>query len=96
MHKGLRVSVPVPELPTKRLPELVQDEPGPVTVTVLVEPELRPIKPKTLLTAPPFLPGFISRIHGRLRQRGTIDLLPTSRLWEIGDIVDVLEAWEPA
>ena len=34
--------------------------------------------------------------HGRLRQRGTIDLLPTSRLWEIGDIVDVLDAWEPA
>src|SRR5262245_16309273 len=33
---------------------LVQDEPAPVTVTVPIEPEDKPIKPNRLLTAPPF------------------------------------------
>ena len=36
------VSVPVPELPTERSPELVEDEPTPSTVTVPVEPVLMP------------------------------------------------------
>src|SRR5881227_1369311 len=49
------LSVPVPKLPTKRLQELVQDEPAPVTVTVPVEPELTPMKPMLAsLTVPPF------------------------------------------
>src|SRR6516225_3778749 len=50
------VSVPVPELPIKKRPELiVQDEPAPVTVTVPVEPEPSPmVPPPPLLTLPPF------------------------------------------
>jgi len=39
------VSVPAPELPTKRKPELVQAEPAPSTVAVPVEPASTPRKP---------------------------------------------------
>jgi hypothetical protein len=34
------------------------------------------------------------RIHKMLRTRPAMAAKVTKRLWEIGDIVDVLEAWE--
>ena len=36
------------------------------------------------------------RIHKTLRTTPAMAAGVTSRLWEIGDIVDVLEAWEVA
>ena len=36
------------------------------------------------------------RIHKTLRTTPAMAAKVTSRLWEIGDIVDVLEAWEGA
>jgi hypothetical protein len=36
------------------------------------------------------------RIHKTLRTTPAMAAGVTSRLWEIGDIVDVLEAWEAA
>jgi hypothetical protein len=36
------------------------------------------------------------RIYKTLRTRPAMAAGVTSRLWEIGDIVDVLEAWEAA
>jgi hypothetical protein len=36
------------------------------------------------------------RIHKTLRATPAMAAGVTSRLWEIGDIVDVLEAWEAA
>jgi hypothetical protein len=36
------------------------------------------------------------RIHKTLRTTPAMTAGVTSRLWEIGDIVDVLEAWEAA
>jgi len=55
------VSVPMPELPTVRLPLLVQVEPAPVTVALPCEPAADPITPpeqeggklQLLLTVPP-------------------------------------------
>nr|WP_244598147.1 hypothetical protein [Pseudohoeflea suaedae] len=46
------VSVPLPETPTNKLLELVQDEPVPVTVATPVLPESKPINTKPLLTDP--------------------------------------------
>jgi hypothetical protein len=47
------VSAPVPALPTKRLPLLVQAEPVPVTVAVPWEPVSLPTTPIAPLTRPP-------------------------------------------
>ena len=50
------VSVPVPKLPILSPPlgPLFQVEPGPVTVTVPVEPADNPTEPPPLFTVPPF------------------------------------------
>src|SRR6266545_3289722 len=45
--------LPVPPTPTKRLPELDQREPAPVTVTVPCDPDIAPITPPVLATTPP-------------------------------------------
>ena len=47
------LSVPLPELPTTRLPLLLHVEPTPSTVATLVEPDEPAMLPLPLLTAPP-------------------------------------------
>ena len=42
---------------------------------------------------PPMYYNFV-RIHKTLRTTPAMAANVTKRLWEIGDIVDVLEAWE--
>jgi hypothetical protein len=38
--------------------------------------------------------GILSSIHKTLRTTPAMAAGVTKRLWEMGDIVDVLEAWE--
>jgi hypothetical protein len=47
------VSVPLPEFPMVKPPELSHTEPAPVTVTIPVEPFLAAMTPSTLVTWPP-------------------------------------------
>jgi len=47
------LSVPMPLVPTKKFPELVQVEPAPVTVAVLVDAAAFAMVALALVTAPP-------------------------------------------
>jgi hypothetical protein len=65
------------------------------TVSRFAWAQTYPARPITLVALFALYYNFV-RIHKTLRTTPAMAANVTKRLWEIGDIVDVLEAWEAA